>query len=479
MSGLLNILAVAGTLAVLILLLAPETAQAQQEKKTAIQDEVSYTNDIRPVVNNFCTTCHAGDDPEGEFVLTSYKDVRKHTEKGKLLKRINDADDPMPQSGLMPQYMRRLFQKWKDGGFVNVGKRKAVSQQKVSEFKPPTIRPVDVSRQGFEMLDYMQGHWVGSMNLMGQDFDWMAFDYRAIAPSHVHGIFEGGTIGNLFTSFFVAKFKGRKTIMARNGGMLNGIYRTSYFVLDKVQYGKDWAYYRLVDAYGGQGIMWMELTFYGNTLEWNSYTSRFGLTEPRLHMAFKGKQKHLELAKAAAKAVGFPKNVVAFDFSKGLPKPNWSVKAPQTSASYIWEDKTKSIIELGKIARDPVRVDQMPYLSQLKVSVKRSPPTRGKKLHMYLSRKALTDSKGKFITQGGYVRLDLLDGLLSFPEISGKQDEFTYTYLHPGRYFLTVVADMDADGYPSPGDITHPVMPIEIKPRSKATASVEHLNVKN
>ena len=180
MSGLLNILAVAGTLVVLILLLVPEEAQAQQEKKTPIQDEVSYTNDIRPVVNNFCTTCHAGDDPEGEFVLTSYQDVRKHTEKGKLLKRINDADDPMPQSGLMPQYMRRLFQKWKDGGYVNVGKRKAVSQQRVSEFKPPTIRPVDVSRQGFEMLDYMQGHWVGSMNLMGQDFDWMAFDLSLI-----------------------------------------------------------------------------------------------------------------------------------------------------------------------------------------------------------------------------------------------------------------------------------------------------------
>ncbi|MBC8289581.1 MAG: hypothetical protein H8E37_04605 [Planctomycetes bacterium] len=480
MSGLLNLLAVSATLAVLILLLSPGEAHAQAEKKKPIRDEVSYTNDIRPVVNNFCTTCHAGDDPEGEFVLTSYKNVRKYTEKGKLLKRINDADEPMPQSGLMPLYMRRLFQKWADGGYVNVGKRKSTaSSKKYAEFKPPLITPVDVSRQGFEMLEYMQGHWVGSMNLMGQDFDWMAFDYRAIAPSHVHGIFEGGTIGNLFTSFFVTKFKGRKTIMARNGGILNGIYRTSYFVLDKVQYGKDWAYYRLVDSYGGQGIMWMELTFSGNTLEWNSYTSRFGLTEPQLHMAFKGKQKHPELAAAAAKAVGFPENVAAFDFSKGLPKPNWSVKAPQTSASYIWEDKTKSILELGRIARDPVRVDQMPYLSQLKVTVKRTAATRGKKLHMYLSRRALTDGSGKFITQGGYIRLDLLDGLLSFPEVSGKQDEFTYTYLHPGRYFLTVVADMDADGYPSPGDISHPVMPIEVKPKSSSAVMIGNLTVKN
>ena len=50
-----------------------------------------------------------------------------------------------------------------------------------------------------------------------------------------YGIFEGGTIGNLFTSFFVADFKGRRMLMARNDDILNGIYRTSYFVLDQVR----------------------------------------------------------------------------------------------------------------------------------------------------------------------------------------------------------------------------------------------------
>ena len=70
---------------------------AEESDGQTMQDEASYTNDIRPIVNNFCTTCHAGDDPEGEFVLTSYEDVLKHTKKGELLKRINDAEEPMPQ----------------------------------------------------------------------------------------------------------------------------------------------------------------------------------------------------------------------------------------------------------------------------------------------------------------------------------------------------------------------------------------------
>ena len=258
------------TTILLSVIVFPQLA-AGQAKQTDIKDEASYTNDIRPIVNNFCTTCHAGDNPEGEFVLTSYLDVRKHVEKGTLLKRINDAKDPMPQNGLMPQYMRRLFQTWAKQGFINKGKAKPAGERKqMQKFTPPEIVPVDINKRGFEMLEYMQGHWVGSMNLMGTDFDWMAFDYRPIAPSHIHGIFEGRSMGNLFTSFFVAKYKGKRTIMARNGGILNGIYRTSYFVLDQVKYGRQYGYYRLVDAYGGQGIMWMELTFYGNSLEFTA-----------------------------------------------------------------------------------------------------------------------------------------------------------------------------------------------------------------
>lgn len=67
----------------------------------------------------------------------------------------------------------------------------------------------------------MQGHWVESLVIMKQKFDWFAFDYRAISPPHVHGIYEGGTMGNLMTSFFITEFNGIKTLMPRNGGLLN------------------------------------------------------------------------------------------------------------------------------------------------------------------------------------------------------------------------------------------------------------------
>lgn len=451
-----------------------------QGANNGINDEVSYTNDIRPIVNNFCTTCHAGDDPEGEFVLTSYEDVLKHTKQGELLERINDPEAPMPQNGLMPQYMRRLFQVWADQGYINRGTTKPSGERmQMREFKPPAINIVDIDKQGFELLKYMQGHWVGSMNLMGQDLDWMAFDFRPIAPSHIHGIFEGGTIGNLFTSFFVADFQGTRTIMARNGGILNGIYRTSYFVLDQVKYGRDWAYYRLVDAYGGKDIMYMELTFRINRIEFNAYTSRFGLTEVRPHMAFKGERMHAELARDAAKAVGFPSKVVDYDFSQGLPRPAWADDYPHTSASYVWEDMQAGAIEQGRLAKDPRRIDQMPYLAQMTVKVQRNKGIQGKKLHLYLSRDALVQQDGRFITQFGYIREDLLDTLLLFPELAKNQSEFTFTYLHPGDYYLTVIADIDGDGFPSPGDITHPRRKVTVKPKSKQTIVIDDMRVKN
>ena len=65
------------------------------------------------------------------------------------------------------------------------------------------VNPVNINIDGFGLLEKMQGHWVGQNTVIGNDNPWFAFDYRAISPSQIHGIFEGGTMGNLLTSFFI------------------------------------------------------------------------------------------------------------------------------------------------------------------------------------------------------------------------------------------------------------------------------------
>ncbi|MEM9282890.1 MAG: hypothetical protein AAGA96_13770 [Verrucomicrobiota bacterium] len=452
--------------------LATPSLRAQSGSQ-AFQDEVSYSNDIQPVVKNFCTTCHAGDDPEGDLVLTSYADVKEHTLNGDLLGRINDADDPMPEDGLMPKHLRRLFQTWADNGYLEKGTRPPSEEREdYGEFDAPKIVPFDITSRGFEMLEKMQGHWVGSMDLMGTHYDWMAFDYRAISPAHVHGIFEGGTIGNLFTSFFVAEFKGTRTLMARNGGVLNGIYRTSYFVLEDVQGSRRQTTYRFVDAYGGRGIMSMDLTFSGERLEFSAYTSRLGLKAPSRHMHFKAKRTLPELSAQAAAAVGFPVNQVEFTFPAPLPQPTWVGEYPMTSATYISEEPDKTLEELGSLAKDPIRIDQMPHLSRLTVSIDRGARSAGQKLLVFLSHQPLTDAQGKFLARGGYIRLDHLDTLTLFPELSTKANDFTFTYLHPGDYYLTVIADLDRDGFPGLTDLTHPVTPVVVAPETHEVVEI-------
>ena len=123
------------------------------------------------------------------------------------------------------------------------------------------VNPIDINIDGFDFLEKMQGHWTGTNRVIADDYDWFAFDYRANSPSSVHGIFDGGSMGNLLTTFYVTDFKGKRTLMARNGGVLSGIYRISYFVLDKIE-NNDGKYFRFVDDCKAAGIILQFLYFH-------------------------------------------------------------------------------------------------------------------------------------------------------------------------------------------------------------------------
>ena len=225
--------------------------------------------------------------------------------------------------------------------------------------------------------------------------------------------------------------------------------------------------------------MSIELYFKGDFMEFNSYTSRFGLFAPKLHMSFKAKRHDDEMMNTAAKAVGFPKSIVELDLSKGLPDPDWGdEETPITSASYMWQEKGKTLRELAKAAKDPFTIVNMPYVSELNVEIDRKDALKGKKLFIYLSKESLTGPKGQLLVKYGYVREDLLNGLMHFPEISSKQDNFNFTYLHPGEYFVTVVVD-NGDFIPGSGDISLTSQKVIVKPESQQTLRMNSQAVHN
>ncbi len=342
------------------------------------------------------------------------------------------------------------------------------------ELGPVVINPVDINQQGFDLLQNMQGYWVGTNRVIADDYTWFAFDYRPISPSHVHGIFEGGTMGNLFTSFFVADYEGTRTILARNGGVLNGIYRTSYFVLDSVHYSANESFYRLVDAKGGTRVMWMELKFTPDSLFFNAYTSRLGLfAVPTRHMTFKGSNHDLSLAQTAANAVGFPQNTPAWSLSNGFIESDFYANAGDTakSASFLWQG-SQDVAVLGGLAKDPIIISDYPHVSRLQVDITRNATIQNDELFVYLSKDPLTDNFGYFDMNGfGTVTL--------FPQVSGTVNQFEFTYLHPGDYYVTVIADNNGDGTISAGDITHVSQQITVAPGSQQQITINNITVQN
>ncbi len=349
-------------------------------------------------------------------------------------------------------------------------------ETEVTEPVTSDVTPINVDEEGFDLLEKMQGHWIGYNQVLSWEWEWFGFDYRPISPSHIFGIFEGGTMGNLFTSFFVADFKGTKTIMARNGGVLSGIYRTSYFVLDSVHSENGEAYFRLVDAQGGAALMYMELNFVGDSLNFNAYTSRLGENMmPTRHMTFKGSKQHLSLSETAAEAVGFPQNVSAWDFSDGFRQDYLYVLPNETqpkTASFLSQMDNNDVFALATDSGDPFTITDHPYLGYLQVDIERNAEIANDGIFLYLSDVSLTD-------ENGYMQVQAFNNLLLFPDLTANDDSFLFTYLHPTTYYVTVIADHNGNGYPDEGDITHVSQQIEVTPEGKHQIYITNINVQN
>lgn len=341
--------------------------------------------------------------------------------------------------------------------------------------KPIVITPIDINQQGFEFMDKIQGHWVGQNMVINQEYPWFAFDFRANSPSQVLGMFEGGSMGNLFNSFFVTDYEDTRTIMVRNGGILNSIYRTSYFVLDSIASTGQGDYYRFVDAQGSTNSMWMELMFKGDSLSFNAYTSKLGVSfPPSRHMTFKGKKENLILAQTAAAAVNYPQNTPAWNFSNGFVKDDFYLNAGDTvakSATFLTQGNF-SIETLAALAKDPFTITDHPYLSRLGVTINRNSQIDNTVLFLNLSKDPLTDANGYFIFQN-------FGSVLLFPELVATASYQEFTYLHPGTYYVTVIADTNGDGLPSPGDITHAAQQITINPEQQQYITIDNINVQN
>ncbi|MCS3530581.1 hypothetical protein [Chryseobacterium sp. JUb7] len=83
---------------------------------TPITETVTYTKDVKNIVDNNCIGCHSA----GSFKpLTTYNDVKTNID-GILdrIQRANGVPGKMPQGGSLSQSQINIFIKWKADGLV-------------------------------------------------------------------------------------------------------------------------------------------------------------------------------------------------------------------------------------------------------------------------------------------------------------------------------------------------------------------------
>ena len=287
--------------------------------------------------------------------------------------------------------------------------------------------------KGYQLLTDLSGHWIGTNETAFGPFQWFAFDFRPISPSHLHSIYEGATNQNIITSIFIADFEGKQQIMARNGGWLGSQYRATYFVLDQAKINGSNRYYRLVDAVGREKRAYMEFRFEGEVLYFDAYKDNSGaLDEPIHHMGFEGKNVNPSFAKTATTHFNFPQVASEVDLNG-----KFSNLIDEDSALFL-EEKD-----------DPFPRSQHGYLSELNISIHRNPAIEYDRLLLYLSTEPLIDSNQQ-------VQFDVLNTkVIRTIDIQSDESNYQCTYLHPATYYITIFSDKDANYYPSKGDWVH------------------------
>jgi hypothetical protein len=77
--------------------------------------QVSYTNEIAPLLSENCTSCHGSSNPPKGISLNNYTNVKANATAAN--KQIQNGN--MPPSGSLSTANKRLFQNWVDQGTQN------------------------------------------------------------------------------------------------------------------------------------------------------------------------------------------------------------------------------------------------------------------------------------------------------------------------------------------------------------------------
>jgi mono/diheme cytochrome c family protein len=79
----------------------------------------SYQNDILPILEANCYSCHTEQNNISGNPFDTYAKLKNYVNAGRVHARINDASNPMPPTGLLPECDRAKIDAWINAGAAN------------------------------------------------------------------------------------------------------------------------------------------------------------------------------------------------------------------------------------------------------------------------------------------------------------------------------------------------------------------------
>lgn len=80
---------------------------------------VSFSDDVQPVINTNCVSCHAPGGQQESVPLTNYLEIKTYADNGKLVERTNNSSLPMPPTGVMVECNLDIIKAWVNAGTPN------------------------------------------------------------------------------------------------------------------------------------------------------------------------------------------------------------------------------------------------------------------------------------------------------------------------------------------------------------------------
>jgi uncharacterized membrane protein len=92
---------------------------ALNNTRTECDSTFAFAADILPIIENNCTGCHSGNDPEAGLMLVTHSDIQTAVISNGLMARVNNSDNPMPPSNELSDCIKSQLQSWIDDGMPN------------------------------------------------------------------------------------------------------------------------------------------------------------------------------------------------------------------------------------------------------------------------------------------------------------------------------------------------------------------------